>query len=92
MTSINEGAILKLEENSNELYVDCVEILLRLLENVIREPENLKFRTIRLENETIKQKLLPLSHIDEALKCIGFEKVRIKENNYFFLTQLVVVT
>lgn len=78
MTSIDKGAILKLEKNSSETFVDGVGILLRLLENVIREPGNAKFRTIRLGNKTIKEKLLSLSHIDNALKCIGFEKVRTK--------------
>lgn len=76
MNSIDKGAILELERNPSSLYVEGIAILIKLLENVIREPENVKYRTIRTANKIIKEKLLCLSNIDAVLKCIGFELVR----------------
>lgn len=61
--------------NSSERYSDGVVILLRLLDNVIREPQNTKYRAIRLENKVIKEKLLCLNGIRELLTSIGFEEV-----------------
>lgn len=76
MACINLDAIRKLEETKNvDCYVDGVQILLNLLENVIREPENPKYRTIRLENKTIKEKLLALVGARELLIRIGFHEV-----------------
>lgn len=78
MASIDKGAIIQLERNPSLSYAEGIVILLKLLDNVIREPENAKYRTIRTANKTIKEKLLCLSHIDEVLKCIGFERVSAK--------------
>lgn len=78
MTSsiIDEKLVTNLEcLNSTEQYSDGVVILLRLLDNVIREPQNNKYRTIRLENKVIKEKLLCLSGIRELLTSIGFDEV-----------------
>lgn len=77
MACINLDAIKKLEDTKNiDYYVDGVKILLNLLENVIREPENPKYRTIRLENKTIKEKLLNLNGARELLIQIGFYEVK----------------
>lgn len=77
-TVIDEKLVANLEcYNSTEQYGDGVVILLKLLENVIREPQNNKYRTIRLENKVIKEKLLCLNGIRELLASIGFEEVCI---------------
>lgn len=52
-----------------------MSVLLRILDNIINEPHNNKYRTIRLENNTIKEKLLPLRGIRELLNAIGFIEV-----------------
>lgn len=76
-STIDEKLITNLEHfNSSERYSDGVVILLRLLDNVIREPQNNKYRTIRLENKVIKEKLLCLNGIRELLTSIGYEEVR----------------
>lgn len=77
MTSINLDAILKLEQNksSNACYVDSVSTLLKVLDMIIREPYNEKYRSIRLENKVVKEKLLCLNGIREVLDHIGFLEV-----------------
>lgn len=70
-----ERVVLNLESANRNEYIESVTILLKLLDNVIREPYNDKFRTIRLENKTIKEKLLPLNGVREFLLQIGFTEV-----------------
>jgi len=73
---MDEQLIANVESrNSAERYGDGVVILLKLLDNVIREPQNGKYRAIRLENKVIKEKLLCLTGIRELLAGIGFEEV-----------------
>ncbi|KAJ6644016.1 Peptide-N(4)-(N-acetyl-beta-glucosaminyl)asparagine amidase [Pseudolycoriella hygida] len=73
---IDEALLLNLERlNSKERYCECVVILLKLLDNVIREPQNNKYRVVRLENKVIKEKLLCLNGIRQLLTNIGFEEV-----------------
>lgn len=80
MACINLDAIKKLEETTNvDFYIDGAKILLNLLENVIREPDNPKYRTIRLENKVIKEKLLVLNGAREVLTQIGFHQVNSDE-------------
>lgn len=75
-SSLNyEREVLNLEGDNRALYIDSVQILLRILDNVIREPQNDKYRTIRLENKIIKEKLLCLNGVRELLQKIGFIEV-----------------
>lgn len=75
-SAINDELITNLVHfNPTEQFSDGVIILLKLLDNVIREPQNNKYRAIRLENKTIKEKLLCLNGIRELLSSIGFEEV-----------------
>lgn len=68
--------ILAIENTSNTKdFVDSISILLRILDNIIREPQNEKYRTIRLENKIIKEKLLSLNGVYKLLKKIGFIEV-----------------
>lgn len=77
MTWINEKLICSLESNSKSLYIGGISILLRLLDNIIREPENVKYRKIKLDNKIVKEKLLPINGICEVLEDIGFVQVGI---------------
>lgn len=76
-SSLNyEREVLNLEASADRnQYIEAVTILLKLLDNVIREPYNDKYRTIRLENKTIKEKLLSLNGVREFLMKIGFVEV-----------------
>ncbi|XP_053684996.1 peptide-N(4)-(N-acetyl-beta-glucosaminyl)asparagine amidase [Sabethes cyaneus] len=73
MSTLKESLVLSLERaNGKESYVTGVETLLRLLDNIIREPQNPKFRSVRLENQTIKAKLLSVGGMRELMAEIGF--------------------
>ncbi|XP_011196371.2 peptide-N(4)-(N-acetyl-beta-glucosaminyl)asparagine amidase isoform X2 [Zeugodacus cucurbitae] len=61
-------------ENSTDAYLEATRILIVLIENVLKEPTNSKYRTIRLENKTIKEKLLSVAGIAQLLDAIGFER------------------
>ncbi|KAM0015063.1 putative UBX domain, PUB domain, Ubiquitin-like domain superfamily, PUB-like domain superfamily [Helianthus debilis subsp. tardiflorus] len=55
-----------------------VEIVLKLLKNVVKEPENVKFRKIRLGNPKIKEAIADVAGGLDLLECVGFE---LKEEN-----------
>ncbi|XP_052841030.1 peptide-N(4)-(N-acetyl-beta-glucosaminyl)asparagine amidase isoform X2 [Drosophila gunungcola] len=71
------------QQDLKDAYLEAVRILLVLLENVLAQPENSKFRTIRLENKTIKEKLLSLPGCERLLDAIGF--VRAPGSNAYIL-------
>ncbi|CAK9150325.1 unnamed protein product [Ilex paraguariensis] len=50
-----------------------VEVVLKLLGNVVREPENAKFRKIRMGNPKIREALGDVPGGVELLECVGFE-------------------
>lgn len=50
-----------------------VEIVLKLLKNIVREPENVKFRRIRLGNPKIKEAIADVPGGLDLLECVGFE-------------------
>ncbi|KAI4357581.1 hypothetical protein L6164_001520 [Bauhinia variegata] len=50
-----------------------VEIVLKLLKNILREPENAKFRRIRLSNQKIKEAVGDVAGGVELLSFVGFE-------------------
>ncbi|XP_058732518.1 plant UBX domain-containing protein 2-like [Vicia villosa] len=55
-----------------------VDIVLKLLRNIVREPENVKFRKIRLSNPKIKEAVAEVNGGVELLGFLGFE---LKEEN-----------
>ncbi|XP_019539204.3 peptide-N(4)-(N-acetyl-beta-glucosaminyl)asparagine amidase [Aedes albopictus] len=73
MATLNESLILALERtNAKDRYVTGAETLLRLLDNIIREPGNEKYRSVRLENKAIKEKLLSVSGMKPLMLEIGY--------------------
>lgn len=57
---------------SSEPPKDSVEVVLRLMKNVVREPDNDKFRRIRMGNPKIKQAVSAVNGAVELLECVGF--------------------
>ncbi|KAL8218697.1 hypothetical protein R6Q57_022070 [Mikania cordata] len=55
-----------------------IEIVLKLLKNIVKEPENVKFRRIRLGNPKIKEAIADVAGGLDLLECVGFE---LKEEN-----------
>lgn len=51
----------------------AVEVVLKLLRNVVREPGNDKFRRIRMGNPKIKEAVGEVKGGVELLECLGFE-------------------
>ncbi|EXC26995.1 UBX domain-containing protein 6 [Morus notabilis] len=58
---------------SGELASGSVEIVFKLLNNVVREPENAKFRRIRMGNAKIKEAVVDVAGGVELLEFVGFE-------------------
>ncbi|KAH8277886.1 hypothetical protein KR018_009644 [Drosophila ironensis] len=76
MVDINLECVRLIEPKascSRDAYLEAVRVLLVLLENVLSQPDNSKFRTIRLENKAIR-KLLSLPGCDRLLVAIGFKR------------------
>ncbi|XP_010502146.1 PREDICTED: plant UBX domain-containing protein 2-like [Camelina sativa] len=55
-----------------------VDVLLRLFKNIVKEPENAKFRKIRMSNAKIKEAIGDVAGGVELLELVGFE---LKEEN-----------
>lgn len=85
MSSLDVDAIRNLEnaENASQ-YIESVTILLKILDNIIREPTNEKYRSIRSENKIIKEKLLSLNGMRELIERIGFIEVSYALEKYNF--------
>ncbi|XP_027154299.1 plant UBX domain-containing protein 2 [Coffea eugenioides] len=50
-----------------------MDVVLKLLKNVVREPENGKFRKIRMGNPKIKEAIGDVVGAVELLECVGFK-------------------
>uniref|UniRef100_A0A182R7C5 Peptide-N(4)-(N-acetyl-beta-glucosaminyl)asparagine amidase n=1 Tax=Anopheles funestus TaxID=62324 RepID=A0A182R7C5_ANOFN len=72
MAALNQALVLALESNPKESYVVAAETLLRLLDNIIREPQNAKYRTVRIDNQSIREKLLSVNGMKQLMLAIGF--------------------
>ena len=56
------------------MKTEAVNILVKLLTNVVNHPGELKYRQVRLGNKIIEEKLLPASGAFEVLFSCGFEE------------------
>lgn len=66
-----------LEENANEVYLECTEVLIGIAKNVLNQPYNTKFRSISLGSSVVANKLLPANGAMECLFEMGFKEVFI---------------
>ena len=55
---LDTSVVETLRDNPEDIRKTAAEILVKLLSNVIREPNNIKFRSIRLANPKIESNLL----------------------------------
>ncbi|XP_063221639.1 peptide-N(4)-(N-acetyl-beta-glucosaminyl)asparagine amidase isoform X2 [Bacillus rossius redtenbacheri] len=74
MTSQTFDSLQTVEENPNPVYDKTTVVLLKIVENIIRDPQNPKFRTLRLDNAVVKDKLIPVIGAMECLFELGFEE------------------
>ncbi|GAV66669.1 UBX domain-containing protein/PUB domain-containing protein [Cephalotus follicularis] len=50
-----------------------LEVVLRLLRNIVRDPENVKFRKLRMSNQKIREAVSEVAGGVELLEFVGFE-------------------
>ena len=63
-----------LSDNSSEIFHSAKDILLKLISNILKDPQSLKFRRIRLNNPKIETLLLNANGAFEVLFSMGFEE------------------
>lgn len=67
-------AVSTLCENPNEVFLDVAKLLLTYADNILRNPNEEKYRLIRIGNPTFSTKLLPIKGAVECLFEMGFEE------------------
>jgi len=67
-------------DNTKDDFIQAARIILKYADNIISNPNDEKFRKIRLGNPTVESKLLPVVGALECFFDMGFIEV-----NYIFL-------
>ncbi|XP_068205912.1 peptide-N(4)-(N-acetyl-beta-glucosaminyl)asparagine amidase [Palaemon carinicauda] len=73
MSSIS-SCVESLLENSDELLEDALETLIKIADNILKEPTSEKYRSVKLNNKIIIKKLIPAIGALEVLFLMGFEE------------------
>ncbi|KAK3097658.1 hypothetical protein FSP39_011805 [Pinctada imbricata] len=63
-----------LNDNDSTQFVEAAKILLKFADNILKNPNEPKYRRIRLGNQTVESKLLPVSGALECLFEMGFQE------------------
>ncbi|KAJ8273855.1 hypothetical protein GJAV_G00106250 [Gymnothorax javanicus] len=61
-------------ENPNDVFLDVSNLLLTYADNILRNPNEDKYRSIRIGNPTFSTRLLPIPGAVECLFEMGFEE------------------
>ncbi|KAG1948791.1 peptide-N(4)-(N-acetyl-beta-glucosaminyl)asparagine amidase [Pimephales promelas] len=61
-------------DNPNEVFLDVSKLLITYADNILRNPNEDKYRSIRIGNPTFSTKLLPVKGAVECLFEMGFEE------------------
>lgn len=67
----------KLKENHSEIVDDVIRILEKIANNILKDPLNLKYRTLQKDNATIKNKIIATIGGIECMVLMGFEEVTL---------------
>lgn len=69
------SAVDNLEENSKEVFETAVRLLTTVADNILKNPNDIKFRRLKLANKNVSEKLLPAIGAIECLFEMGFDEV-----------------
>lgn len=73
MAPINSNKLMAMEKScSKAVFLEGLSILLRIISNILKDPANPKYRSFKLENKTIKEKVLCITGMKEFLLDLGF--------------------
>ena len=89
-TEADTSTVDLLKDNPAEVTKEAAEILIKLLNNVLRDPNNIKYRSIRLSNPKIESKLLIATGAFEILFSVGFEEVFLYKIHSFVQLQKII--
>lgn len=66
-------------ENPIDDFVQAAKIILKFADNILSNPNEEKYRKIRLGNPTVETKLLPIVGALECIFEMGFQEVFTKK-------------
>jgi peptide-N4-(N-acetyl-beta-glucosaminyl)asparagine amidase len=69
------SAVDNLEENTKDVFETAVRLLITVADNILNNPNDIKFRRLKLENKNVSEKLLPAIGAIECLFEMGFDEV-----------------
>ena len=64
-----------LVDNPYEVFMDVSQLLQKFASNILNNPDNPKYRSIRVANKVFQSRLLPVNGAVECLFAMGFEEV-----------------
>lgn len=70
-----EELLEKLNKNPREESLEAVRLIIRIADNIINDPSNIKIRTLKKSNPTISKKILQVNGGTMSLKLMGFQEV-----------------
>jgi PUB domain len=74
--------------NPPEVVKTLGETVFKMLDNIIANPEEPKFRDLRATNKTLQSKVLNAHGGKELLHLLGFEKIFKFGENYYFMSEV----
>lgn len=75
MDDILKGCLDSLGENDPQILTDALQFLLRLCQNIVSSPNDIRYRRVRVSDSGVLDKLLPASGAMECLFEMGFVEV-----------------
>lgn len=67
--------ISKLQRNPKDVYQEATRLLIKIAENILKDPLNQKLRTLQKSNATISGKILNVFGGVDCLLLMGFQDV-----------------
>ncbi|XP_044150427.1 peptide-N(4)-(N-acetyl-beta-glucosaminyl)asparagine amidase [Bufo gargarizans] len=74
MASAEPSAVTELCQNGRQEFMDASQLLLTYADNILRSPNEEKYRSIRIGNTAFSTRLLPVPGAVECLFEMGFEE------------------
>lgn len=69
------ACVIQLETNSEPTYREVSELLVKIADNILKDPSNPRMRTLKKSNAVVSKKILAATGGLECLKLMGFKEV-----------------
>lgn len=75
--------VMRIKLNSDQMFFDSITIINKVIQNILKNPGEIKYSKLRLSNEKIMKHIYSIEEACFLMEMIGFENIELPSGDNF---------